>query len=142
MSGRGAALVALSLATAACNPAPVEVVRAPAAGSGAAAPAALAVEPAGFDFGRVLAGRRVQKRFSLRNLGRETLALEVMSDCGCIIAGEYARQLPPGASTALTVVLETPRQPGPVRRTVIVRTSNPDGSVPVPIRATVVPAGT
>jgi hypothetical protein len=118
---------------------------APPAGGAAASPppaavsAPLVAEPAGFDFGRVLPAHSVQKEFRLRNLGRQPVVIEnVATDCGCMVVGEYAKELPAGGSTPLTVLLHTPPQPGLVQRTVVVRT--PGGNLPLPIRATVVDA--
>ncbi len=98
------------------------------------------MEPAAFDFGRVLPGRSVQKEFRLRNLGRDALPIDsVTTDCGCMVVGEYARVLPPGASTGLTVMLTTPPQPGPLLRTLVVRTGGAHpASVALHVRATVV----
>ena len=114
----------------------------PAPPSGSAAPAAVAVafEPAAFDFGRVLPDRALQKDFRLRNLGRDPVAIDaVTTDCGCLVVGSYARQLAPGASTVLTVQLQTPAQPGPLVRNVLVKTAAPNrASLQLQVRATVV----
>jgi hypothetical protein len=110
--------------------------------SGATAPAASAVafEPASFDFGRVLPDRSLQKDFRLRNLGRAPVAIDaVTTDCGCLVVGAYARQLAPGASTVLTVQLQTPAQPGTLVRNVVVKTAAPNPtSLQLTLRATVV----
>jgi hypothetical protein len=131
-----AAAGALAL-LAACTAAPPGA--APASPPAATVAAPLSAEPAGFDFGRVLPGREVQKEFRLRNLSGQPVVIEnVATDCGCMVVGEYAKELPAGGSTPLTVLLHTPPQPGLVQRTVVVRT--PQGTLPVPIRATVVDA--
>jgi hypothetical protein len=122
------------------SPAPTP---APPASPSTGAASALAVEPASFDFGRVLPGRVLHKEFQLRNLGRATVAIDsVTTDCGCLIVGEYARQLAPGASTVLMVDLHTPPQPGALVRTLVVRTggANP-ASLELRLRATVVGEG-
>jgi hypothetical protein len=123
----------------ACSPPP------PGAQSPApAAPRALtlAATPEGFDFGRVLPGRTLQKEFRLRNLGARPLHIvEVSTDCGCMVTGEYAREIPPGGSTALTVTLTTPSRPGRLERMVVVRTAAPDAAaLALRMAATVVAA--
>jgi hypothetical protein len=135
---RAAAAAALAAQVACTAPAVQPGTGAPGAAPPAAA-APLVAEPPGFDFGRVLPDRSVQKEFRLRNLGQQALVIEnVATDCGCMVVGEYARELPAGGTTQLTVLLNTPPQPGVVQRTVVVRTAA--GSLPVPIRATVVDA--
>jgi hypothetical protein len=129
---------ALLVLTACTPPAP------PAASPSAAAPAVvstLSAEPSAFDFGRVLPGRTLQKEFRLRNLGAHPLVIEsVTTDCGCMVTGEYARELAPGGSTALTVALTTPTQPGRLVRSVVVRTATPPGTLALTVAATVVAA--
>jgi uncharacterized protein DUF1573 len=133
-----AAALAVSLSCNAGRSGPSPGAAAPPPVAGSALP--LAAEPASFDFGRVLPRHSVQKEFRLRNLGRDTLAIDsVVTDCGCMVVGEYARALPPGGSTALTVMLETPPSPGTVQRSLVVKT--PAGSLQVRIRATVVGDG-
>jgi hypothetical protein len=130
---KAAALLAAALAlscgapSAPPSPPPSAARRAPA----------LVAEPAAFDFGRLLPGRSVRKEFRLRNLGPAELAVEsVTTDCGCVVTGTYARRLPPGGATALAVTLEAPAKPGPVERTVLVRTRGE--TLALKLRATVV----
>jgi hypothetical protein len=124
-AGAGAAALVLLLGGACSRPQASPAPDAPAATAGGL----LAVEPPAFDFGRVLPGRSLQKQFVLRNLGRQPLSiLSVVGDCGCLVVGEYARRLPPGGSTQLTVVLNTPAQPGALQRGVVVRTAGEGAS--------------
>lgn len=133
---RAAALLASVLALACGSPPPPA---APPARSGPRLPA-LAAEPPGFDFGRLLPGRTVRKEFRLRNLGPSALAIEsVTTDCGCVVTGGYARHLPPGGATALTVMLEAPGRPGLVERAVVVRSGGE--TLALKLRATVVAEG-
>ena len=140
---RAAAALALALALGAgCGgsaPAPGSPPPAPPAGG----PASLALEPAAFDFGRVLPGRVLRKDFQLRNLGRGTVAIDsVTTDCGCLIVGRYARELPPGASTTLTIELHTPEGAGSLVRTLVVRAGGASpASLELKVRATVVGEG-
>jgi hypothetical protein len=103
----------------------------------------LSVEPVQFDFGRVLPNRRLQKQFTLRNLGREALTItSVVTDCGCLVADDYARALAPGASTTLTLILTTPEEAGPLLRNVVVHAASPRAeSVGLTLRAVVVAEG-
>ena len=133
-----AAALAALLAAGCSGPAPAPPPPSPAAAAGEAP--ALVLEPAAFDFGRVLPQRALHKDFQLRNLGRTTVAIDsVTTDCGCMIVGPYARQLAPGASTVLTVELQTPPGAGTVVRALVVRTAgaNPT-SLELKLRATVV----
>jgi hypothetical protein len=113
------------------------------ASSAAAGPAVLVAEPPTFDFGRVLPDRAVRKEFRLKNLGRDVVSIEsVATDCGCMVVGEYARQLAPGASTGLTVQLHTPPQPGTLVRTLVVKTAGAQPTLlELRVRATVVGEG-
>ena len=134
-----AGALALQVACTAGAPSPGASASSPAAAASAGVSVALIAEPSGFDFGRVLPDRSVQKEFRLRNLGTRPVVIEnVATDCGCMVVGEYAKELPAGGTTPLTVLLHTPPQPGLVQRTVVVRT--PAGNLPLPIRATVVDA--
>jgi len=136
---KGAAAAALGLLLAACGGAAGPPPATPPPSS-ARAVSLLAAEPAEFDFGRVLPARALQKQFTLRNLGREPLSIaSVTTDCGCLVVGEYARELRPGAATSLTLVLNTPQQPGSLQRNVVVRTAAPhEESLGIRLLATVV----
>ena len=133
-----AALLAALLGAGCGGPAPASPPPPPAAAGGAAP--ALVLEPASFDFGRVLPERALHKDFQLRNLGRDAVAIDsVTTDCGCMIVGPYARLLAAGASTVLTVELQTPPAAGTVMRTLVVRTGGATPtSLELKLRATVV----
>ena len=79
------------------------------------------VEPAGFDFGAVVAGRTLRKEFRLRNAGDQPLLLQrVRTSCGCTV-GKLARtSLEPGAATALVVSLTTGSSRGHLVKSVVV----------------------
>jgi hypothetical protein len=100
------------------------------AGGSQAAPRC-GVSPERFDFGRVLQERTLEKQFQVRNLGDEDLRIEdIASDCGCTAAllDDKDRVLKPGASATLLVKFSTRRAEGPVKRTVLVRSNDPDQS--------------
>ncbi len=123
-----------------CSPPATPPSTAPSPAAAAARAVTLAATPETFDFGRVLPGRTLQKEFRLRNLGPRPLQIVAVStDCGCMVAGDYDKELPPGGSTALKVELTTPAQPGRLVRTVVVRTATPDASaLALTVAATVV----
>lgn len=86
----------------------------------------LGVEPASFDFGRVLQRKTLSKEFSLHNYGTEDLLIEsVSTTCGCTVAEGYAKVIKPGDSTPLRVALETRSFTGRVERKVLIRTNDP-----------------
>jgi hypothetical protein len=98
------------------------------------------VEPAGFDFGRVLPRRALRKEFRLRNLGDQVLVIgRVSGSCRCTAAEADAASLEPGASTPLRVELETPEAPGSIEESVVVRSNDPEiPLLEIVLRATVV----
>jgi hypothetical protein len=131
----GAALLAGGCGAPAPAPTP-----APAGPPTSGAAATLVVEPAAFDFGRVLPERTLHKEFRLRNLGPQEAAIDsVTTDCGCMVVGDYARRLAAGASTSLKVQLQTPPQPGELVRSLVVKASGASpATVELRLRATVV----
>jgi hypothetical protein len=109
---KGAALVLLLLAPPAPHPAPP-------------APR-LAVEPVAFDFGRVLPERKLSRQFSLRNFGSADLAIErVSTTCGCTAALLDDKVVKPGGRATLRVTLETRNYSGRIRRSVLIKSNDP-----------------
>jgi hypothetical protein len=98
------------------------------------------VEPASFDFGRVLPEKKVRKEFRLLNLGEAPLVIERISrSCGCTDVDTDVSSLDPGESTPLLVTVETRTAPGEVAYQVLVRSNDPETPVlEIPLRATVV----
>ncbi len=87
----------------------------------------LAVEPAGFDFGRVLQHRALRTEFRVRNFGDGELVLSALrSDCDCAAAllEADARRLAPGQSATLEVRLETRRSLGRIVRHVRIESND------------------
>lgn len=101
----------------------------------------LAVEPAAFDFGRVLPQRTVQKEFSIRNFGGSDLVIEnVSTTCGCTAALMDSKVVKPGRTTPLRVTVETRTYSGRVARSVMIRSNDPARPLlEVRVEATVVP---
>jgi hypothetical protein len=100
------------------------------------------VEPAAFDFGRIRAGRRVDKELVLRNHGgRELEIVSVATTCGCTVVSDYARTIPAGGRTVLRVAFTAPAQAGKTVKSVLLKTSDPDRpTVEVKLSADVVAA--
>ena len=119
----------------------------------AAAPATdkgprISVEPATFDFGRVLQQRTLQKEFKVRNFGGADLLIEgVSTTCGCTTtdsAGQpiLNKVLKPGGSMPMTVKLETRTAEGKLSRSVLIRSNDPaKPMLELKVEATVVPEG-
>ncbi|MGE0452922.1 MAG: DUF1573 domain-containing protein [Vicinamibacteria bacterium] len=99
---------------------------APAAARAAAAPR-LAIEPESFDFGLALKQRTLSKEFVIRNFGQGELRIEgISTSCGCTAALAASSRLAPGARTTLRVSLETRDDEGPLERTVLLRSNDPE----------------
>ena len=121
---------------------PLIVAATAVAGADARAGARLAVEPAGFDFGRVRAEKLLQKDLAMRNFGDAELVIaKVSTTCGCTLAGGYRKRIAPGASTTLRISFTTPVAAGPTAQTVTIETNDPEHpKVDVKVKATVVAA--
>lgn len=100
----------------------------------------IAVEPASFDFGRVLQNKVLQKEFSIRNFGTEDLVIEAVSTtCGCTAALLDSKLVKPGGTAPLRVSLETRSATGRLLRSVLIRSNDPvKGPFVVKVEATVV----
>lgn len=60
--------------------------------------------------------------FRLENRSEKTLKLqEVRSDCGCLVAKDYARTIEPGGETEIKVTISVFGPPGPFRKTITVQ---------------------
>ncbi len=84
------------------------------------------VEPPGFDFGTVVAGKKLRKEFRLRNAGDQALLLKpVRTSCGCTVGKLTQTRLEPGASTTLAVSLDTGTSRGRLVKSVLVPSNDP-----------------
>jgi hypothetical protein len=108
----------------------------------AAAPAPrIAVEPASFDFGRVVPQRTLHRQFSIRNFGSADLEVkQVSTTCGCTAALLDNKVVKPGGSAALRVSFETRNYSGKVTRSVLIKSNDPARpTVELKLEATVTP---
>ena len=87
----------------------------------------IAVDPPAFDFGKTLPQKAVTREFSVRNFGDQDLVIEnVSTSCGCAVAENLAKTVvKPGGSRPLRVTLTTPSSPGPITKSVVVRSNDP-----------------
>ena len=87
----------------------------------------IAVDPPSFDFGKVLPQKSVTREFSIRSFGAQDLVIEnVSTSCGCTVADTLAKKVvKPGGSQPLRVTLTTPANPGPITKSVMVRSNDP-----------------
>ena len=113
-----------------------------AAGDGTRSGPRIRVEPAAFDFGRALPGKTLRKEFVLRNFGDGTLVVEKLStSCGCTAALLADGQIEAGGRATLRVTLETRNDSGPVERSVLIRSNDPETPLAeIRLRVTVEPA--
>jgi hypothetical protein len=108
-------LAADPLAVAATN-----LVSGPAAG-----PRIQFAEPT-YDFGEIQAGELVKHDFVFTNLGTETLRIDqVRTSCGCTAAGQWDRELAPGATGKIPIQFTSASFRGQVLKTVTVISNDP-----------------
>jgi len=90
--------------------------------------ARIAVEPAGgFDFGRALQRKTLEKEFTIKNFGTEELVIDsVSTSCGCTIAEGYSKTVKAGGSTTLRVTFQTGENRGRVLKTVLIQSNDPE----------------
>ena len=93
-----------------------------------ATPSGLLCEAPVWDIGEVLVeGRTVdfQNTFCLRNRSTEPITIrDVRSDCGCLVAKDYARTVQPGAEIELKATMSVAGPPGKFRKTIVVFTES------------------
>jgi hypothetical protein len=110
-------------------PAGTNVYHRPAPAPGAAPVPAATVSPtnyagariqfdsAVYDFGKVVSGEPVKHIFYFTNTGVQDLVLNnVHGTCGCTVVGDWVRQVKPGGSGAIPVVLNTANNNHPVTK--------------------------
>jgi len=84
-------------------------------------PSARVDEP-NYNFGVMYAGPDISHTFRFRNVGSSPLHIEyVWASCGCVVPGDYARTVAPGATWELPVTLKTAGyESGPQHRQILV----------------------
>jgi hypothetical protein len=101
----------------------------------------IAVDPAAFDFGKALQNKTPPKDFVLRNLGATDLEISrVSTTCGCTAALAASTVIKPGASTTLSVDLQTRTYTGKVERRILIESNDAKSPLELKVQATVVAA--
>ncbi|MBN1490867.1 MAG: DUF1573 domain-containing protein, partial [Phycisphaerae bacterium] len=78
------------------------------------------------DFGSVVAGDSVKHTFTLKNVGEGTLSItQVRPQCGCTAASNWAKEVKPGGTWELPLILRTTGYNGKVRKPITVTTNDP-----------------
>jgi hypothetical protein len=131
---RALVLAASLLAPSAQAPAPVPEPTPPRAPR-------IVVEPAVFDFGKVVPERTLTKQFSIRNFGSADLTiLGISHACGCTASLMDSKVVKPGGNANLRVTFETRNYAGKVSRSVLVKSNDPERqTVELKLEATVTP---
>lgn len=79
-----------------------------------------------YKFGKIESGKELKHTFKAKNVGEGVLkVLNVHPTCGCTVATGWAKEVPPGGSWELNVVVRTTGFNGPVVKTVVVTTNDP-----------------
>jgi len=79
-----------------------------------------------FDFGRVMTGETVKHDFYFTNTGSQALVLTaVQPQCGCTTAGEWTRQVKPGAAGVIPLQFNTINYDTAVTKTIHVACNDP-----------------
>lgn len=92
-----------------------------------------------FDFGTINEGVEVKHTFVLRNTGTKRLEIKAaFSTCGCTVPRIKQREIAPGQTGELEVILDTSMKQGSVSKPVEIRSNDPDKpAVTVYIKANV-----
>jgi hypothetical protein len=102
----------------------------------------IAVDPASFDFGKVLPLKSVSREFVIRNFGKVDLVIEnVSTSCGCTAAllDPAKKVVKAGGTAPLRVTLTTPANAGRITKSVLVRSNDPERpSFEIKLQATIV----
>lgn len=78
------------------------------------------------DFGVVIEGEEVNYTYVFKNTGKEkTVITDVRPTCGCTLAGEYDREILPGGTGKIPVVLKTKGFQGEISKIIRVSTNVP-----------------
>ncbi len=111
---------------------------APATSQPTSAPAArMELSPKEMDFGEVWQGVRVEREFTVKNVGSAPLTITARADCACTVVDKPKSPLSPGESSTFSVSYDSKRI-GEARKSIRMDTSDPDKpEVVIPVRGTV-----
>jgi hypothetical protein len=92
--------------------------------------ARIAVEPeGGFDFGKVVQRKVLEKVFTIKNFGADELVIDsVTTTCGCTVAEGFSKNVKPGGSTTLRVTFNTGENRGRVVKNVLIQSNDPESA--------------
>ncbi len=86
-----------------------------------------------FDFGDIIQGKKVERKVSLMNVGKDTLRIDrVQAGCGCTATLLEAKTVPPGKTTSVNITFDSHNFSGPVSKEVTVYSndsSNADAKI-------------
>jgi len=126
---RHAALLALTItmllsAAAVPGAVPGAVAAAGSADAGHAVPVMM-VPQTSMDAGGVVQGEVLSLEYTIRNQGEAPLTIDARPSCGCTVA-EYDHTIAPGAEGRLTARINTAGFSGPITKSVLLRTNDPE----------------
>jgi len=92
-----------------------------------------------FDFGKIAAGATVRHDFAFINVGDLPLKITgARVGCGCTVVKDWSREVEPGESGSLPVEFRSARFEGPVSKSVVVSSNDPEQpNVTLEIKGTV-----
>ena len=82
-----------------------------------------------WDFGTVWQGEPLEKKFTIKNVGKSDLTLSLKSSCGCTVPTKPKSPLPPGEETTFDITYNTKKRKGAANQTVTLTTNDPDKKV-------------
>ena len=105
---------------------PAAAASRPTTRSGATQPAALRVDDAKFDFGKIWDSDKVEHTFEMVNTGdRPVTILDIQTTCGCTKSHEYEKEVPPGGTWKLPIeFVAKGNLPGKTSKSITVKTND------------------
>lgn len=93
-----------------------------------------------FDFGTIKEGEKVEKTFTLKNIGGSPLIISGASaSCGCTTPEFTSQPIPPGHSTTIKTTFDSNGQVGQQHKMIIVSSNADNGMVQLHLRGEVKP---
>ena len=79
-----------------------------------------------FEFGEVWSGDKIEHTFEVRNTGEGILKISsVKPSCGCTVAPNYSREIAPGATGKISIIINTTKLRSSIKKTVTVNSNDP-----------------